>query len=121
MEKWFLGGVVVALLILLFDKPLAADIIAQVPGQALVPPPANVAIPMPTNPNQAPPNILPARRTGCVSCAGPTPTVAAPGSPFSQVVGPSQSLPQLGNRLNTQPPGSPAPQPVLINPSFALF
>jgi|ERR1700674_73329 len=46
MERWFLGGAVLALLILLFDKPLAEQIVSSVKHEPMAPIPLPEAAPV---------------------------------------------------------------------------
>lgn len=115
MERWFLAGAIVGLLILIFDKRLAEEIIGEVSGPNIGNQPSIVGA------TSVPQNILPSNPTGCVSCKGQVTTVAAPQSPSNTVLAPSQSrrAPVYGEAIQVQ--GSPAPQPVLINGSFPLY
>lgn len=107
-SRWFLAGAIVALLILLFDKPLAQAIEENVP---FIPGPEQT--PIPANP----PNILPSNPTGCGACSGTQTTIAAPASPIAGVRMPGQSH-QLGNRV--QPAGSPAPRTAILSSNFVF-
>lgn len=96
MERWFLAGAVTGLLILLFDKPLAAEIRSEVLGRVSLPAVASVP---PTPILQNPPTM-----SGCEDCGGsnsssqgdvskPDPnlvTVAPPVTPWTTLQAPGQ-------------------------------
>jgi hypothetical protein len=101
MERWFLAGAVVGLIILLFDKPLANEIAGEfIPGTIGHP-----------DVQPAPPDkVLPSNPTGCTSCSQSQVNVAAPLSPPTQVQAPSTSTPARVY-YESQVQGSPAPGP----------
>jgi hypothetical protein len=123
MERWFLGGLVLGLLILLFDQPLANAILGNVTGQTL----SNTASGASANngasgtPGSAVPGVQKTKQ--CAGCSGSNPPqpiqpAKPPATPSSVVLAPSQSR-QYGSVV--QPVKSPAPMPVGINSSFAMF
>jgi hypothetical protein len=96
MERWFLAGAILALLILLFDNPLAEDILAQ--GQVIqgpmapsAPTPIPVSVPVAVQPT-----------SDCTCGANPAPTdsvhIQAPLNGFTYVQGPGgPPIQQLGS------------------------
>ena len=102
MERWFLAGAIVALIILLFDKPLAAEILNEVsPG-----------VRGPSVSGNAPSEkVLPPSVTECANNDSPSRvTIAAPLSPPVVIQSPSTSTPaRVYYEAIPQPQGSPAP------------
>jgi hypothetical protein len=101
-SHWFLGGMVVALLILLFDKPLAAQITQDAPflGGGF----QNVVAPTVTT------KMLPPNSTGAIlqstSCCGNGESVSPATPILNGVAKPAQPLPPV---KIVQPARSPAP------------
>lgn len=118
MERWFLVGAIAALVILVFDNPLGQAILSNIIEPDLgLPAPAVGGNAGGGGPSGV--KIVTSNPTGCASCSSTPVTTAAPASPATVVLAPSNSQ-QLGNRV--QPPGSPAPKSTLnINQNFPLF
>lgn len=97
MERWFLAGAITGLIILLFDKPLANDIIGQVTSQ-----------PMATAPLSVTDKILPSNSAstdcGCADAATAnySPSIAAPLSPSQVLLPPAQPI-QTAQQLYVPP------------------
>jgi hypothetical protein len=109
-SKWFFAGVIIVGLILIFDKPLAAQVSTAIQNIAPVPTPA-----------PAPQKILAANSSaavnGCQPCSGAIGAVIAPSTPSTVVIGPSHSLPSIVRRYS---PGSPAQPFVPVNQNTVL-
>lgn len=103
MERWFLAGAVLGLLILIFDKPLADDIIGQLSPNAISGNgPETIG-----GGNTVAVNKIPTNPTGCSPCAqvdlNPIGILVAPGAPSPVVIVPGQSVQQLGNATKYPP------------------
>jgi hypothetical protein len=115
MEKWFLAGAVLALLILLFDKPLADEIYSQIQPQPVIATPLSaptVAVTSACDECNCGSASAPSALDSPITIQAPISSAVLPrvrpDGPANQLIvvkptPPSGSTQQLGNRLDTPP------------------